>query len=368
MMRTAPTTNLYPPVPSPRWGGLGRGDGSVYQLPTPSPALPARGRGPEETSLAQRSFRLYARLLVLLVVETICSFATAGPVSSVDDIQFWTGAGANRAAVAIDWDAFSATDAALVWGYRWDGAATGEEMIRAVLAADDRLFAKLSEPGPIGISVWGVGYDANNNGQFALSDGTQFDEDGVAVTGLPDEDATPVDPADWYREGWFTGIWSYGTANENPWSDGGWTQSQIGPSSRTLVDGSWDSWAFASPIQLNAFARNPMAAEAPDAAVSADFDADGDVDGADFLTWQRGVGTTTGATRAQGDANGDSAIDALDLEAWKSGFGPAAMGGSVAATVMTIPEPLGIAHAACVALMFSKFYFMRRKISCVSTN
>ena len=37
---------------------------------------------------------------------------------------------------------------------------------------------------------------------------------------------------------------------------------------------------------------------------SADFDADGDVDGADFLTWQRGFGV--GTTKVQGDANADS--------------------------------------------------------------
>jgi hypothetical protein len=330
---------------------------------------PERSEGSSATPCDASRFFAPLKMTVMSLLAGCAATVSAQPVSSFDNIQFWTGAGGNRAAVAIDWDAFSATDAALVWGYRWDGAATGEDMLRAVLAADDRLFAKLSEPGPLGISVWGVGYDANNNGQFALSDETQFDEDGVAVTGLPDEDATPVDPADWYREGWFTGIWSYGTANDNPWPNSAWTQSQVGPSSRTLADGSWDSWAFASPIQLNAFARNPVAAEAaspPD--VFADFNDDGAVDGTDFLIWQRNVGTLSGAGLPQGDANGDDAVDALDLEAWKSGFGPAAMGGSVAATVMTIPEPPGTAHGAFVVLMFSKFYFMRRKISCVSTN
>jgi hypothetical protein len=40
----------------------------------------------------------------------------------------------------------------------------------------------------------------------------------------------------------------------------------------------------------------------------ADFDADGDVDGADFLTWQRGVGVG-GVTHSMGDANGDAVVD-----------------------------------------------------------
>jgi hypothetical protein len=122
--------------------------------------------------------------LALLALIT-CLEAQAGPVTSFDDIEFWTGAGLNRAAVVIDWDASSTADTALVWGFRFSGEADGENMLRAVLAADARLFAKLSAPGPLGISVWGIGYDANDDGQFALDDGTMFDADGVAVTGLP---------------------------------------------------------------------------------------------------------------------------------------------------------------------------------------
>jgi len=300
---------------------------------------------------------------MLLAAISVFSPAFAATVASFDDIEFWTGAGANRAAIAIDWNASSSTDAALVWGYHWDSQARGEHMLRTVLAADRRLFAKLSAPGPLGISVWGIGYDKNNDGQFALSDGTQFDSDGIAVTGLPDEDAGAIDPADWYREGWFTGVWSYGTADANPWPVGDWTESEVGPSSRILVDGAWDSWAFVSPIRLGAFAENPIAAESPDINATADFDVDGDVDGADFLTWQCGLGLAVGATRAEGDANGDSAVDALDLQMWKNGFGAAAMGGSAVAANMPIPEPPVIVHAAFVVLVFCGFHLTRRKFS-----
>jgi hypothetical protein len=259
-------------------------------------------------------------------------------------------------------------------------------MLRAVLAADSRLFAKISAPGPLGISVWGIGYDADDDGGFALSDGTEFDADGVAVTGLPDEDATPLDAGDWYREGWFTGVWSYTLANSNPWSGGDWNESQLGPSFRPLVDGAWDSWAFTSPIVLGASAENPVAAEPPAVETSADFDRDGDVDGGDFLTWQRGLGLTTGAESVDGDANGDLAVDALDLDVWKSGFGsegsrhtPYAVAAlhcepcddGVAATAhgmcllpgMTIPEPPAIVHAAFVVLLFFKRHLTMRKFS-----
>ncbi len=56
-------------------------------------------------------------------------------------------------------------------------------------------------------------------------------------------------------------------------------------------------------------------------ALPGDFDVDNDVDGADFLAWQRGLGATTGATRAQGDANADGAVDAADLAIWKANYG-----------------------------------------------
>jgi hypothetical protein len=52
-----------------------------------------------------------------------------------------------------------------------------------------------------------------------------------------------------------------------------------------------------------------------------DFNDDAHADGNDFLAWQRGFGTPTGALRANGDANGDGAVDATDLDVWKGDFG-----------------------------------------------
>jgi Concanavalin A-like lectin/glucanases superfamily len=65
---------------------------------------------------------------------------------------------------------------------------------------------------------------------------------------------------------------------------------------------------------------------------NADFDADGDVDGADFLTWQLGNGSAGGL--AQGDANGDGVVDAADVAVWRSQFGT-----SSGAGVAQVPEP-----------------------------
>ena len=86
-------------------------------------------------------------------------------------------------------------------------------------------------------------------------------------------------------------------------------------------------------------------------AANADFDSDGDVDGKDFLTWQKGFGT--GTTLAQGDANGDGAVNAADLTIWKSKFGlPPAE-----AAAGAVPEPAAFCLAAMALGMAS---FARR--------
>ncbi len=72
----------------------------------------------------------------------------------------------------------------------------------------------------------------------------------------------------------------------------------------------------------------------PSNSIFADYDVDGDVDGGDFLVWQRG-GSTHG-------------LVASDLDAWKSQFGAPAVAAS-----LPVPEPAGlvIAMSAVVALI-----------------
>ncbi len=54
----------------------------------------------------------------------------------------------------------------------------------------------------------------------------------------------------------------------------------------------------------------------------ADFDSDGDTDGADFLSWQRGFGILApNATLADGDADSDGDVDGGDLAVWQGAFG-----------------------------------------------
>jgi endonuclease I len=76
------------------------------------------------------------------------------------------------------------------------------------------------------------------------------------------------------------------------------------------------------------------------AAVStADFDSDGDVDGGDFLTWQRGFGT--GTTLETGDADNSGTVDEADLLIWQEQFG-LEVGGLAGATAVPEPSTAGL--------------------------
>jgi len=66
---------------------------------------------------------------------------------------------------------------------------------------------------------------------------------------------------------------------------------------------------------------------------SADFDEDNDVDGADFLAWQRGLGIVDGALPSQGDSDADGDVDRVDLVVWQESFGDEAPEAASAAPV-----------------------------------
>jgi len=72
----------------------------------------------------------------------------------------------------------------------------------------------------------------------------------------------------------------------------------------------------------------------PQLVEDADFDDNGFVEGADFLSWQRGSGN--GTTHAEGDADFNDVVDGSDLEIWESQYGGPP---PVRAAVATIPEP-----------------------------
>jgi hypothetical protein len=77
-----------------------------------------------------------------------------------------------------------------------------------------------------------------------------------------------------------------------------------------------------------------------------DFDADGDVDGADFVAWQTNFPKASDATLAQGDADGDGDVDGADFVVWQTNFPFTPAPGASA-----VPEPAAAILLASAATM-----------------
>jgi hypothetical protein len=153
-----------------------------------------------------------------------------------------------------------------------------------------------------------------------------------------------------------SGAFPAGNGSGNGWEEAG--GSGTGILSEGFLTGS-SSVASAATVSLGA-AFNTAGAQdlvfkyavVPQVPLSADFDSDGDADGADFLAWQRGFGIAAGALKSQGDANADGAVNAADLTLWKAQFGSSAFSGPgalvrgfvkyVGGAVAAVPEPSSI--------------------------
>lgn len=202
------------------------------------------------------------------------------------NVKFWVGTGSNRAALVIEWHDGKQPDA-LVWGYRWDGEASGHDMIVAVAKADPRLLLLTQQTGNMGYTICGIGYsdqsldvnydlkgaianpekslfrfeppfpalspqksvpaspaeDAASAIQSGLQTGIIYHPFTEALYGYPSYDydfwSCDAGSGHW-RSGWYYGYWSYWTGN----SVGSLSYSGLGATSRQLTDGSWDAWSF----------------------------------------------------------------------------------------------------------------------------
>jgi hypothetical protein len=274
-------------------------------------------------------------MVCFLVV--IFSATTAHASFSFDDFEFWVGNGANRSALVIDWTENSSEPPALAWGYRWDGTATGRAMLTAIVAADPRLFAKLGDNAADPVAVYGLGYDADNDGDFGIDDGSQFDVAGLTFSG-PADLATATDAGDYYAEGWFTGFWHFGVeepSSANPYDGGGWTDIGAGMAGRELVDGAWDSWVYSPTFDFASFAENPLAAPSP--FPPGDFNRDRQVTAIDYDVWRATFGSIT---HPAADANRNGIIDAADYVVWRNHAADAAT--QLSASSAKVPEPATI--------------------------
>jgi hypothetical protein len=89
----------------------------------------------------------------------------------------------------------------------------------------------------------------------------------------------------------------------------------------------------------------------------ADFDNDNDVDGNDFLIWQRGVGV--GNSNATGDADGNGVVNGADLTVWRGKFG----GPPAVAAAGAVPEP----STALLAMLAGGLFWLRPRRIRVAT-
>ncbi|CAI2769181.1 T9SS type A sorting domain-containing protein [Flavobacterium collinsii] len=172
---------------------------------------------------------------------------TGKSATTFGDIQYWVGSGSNKAAFVVQWNDGKNSDA-LIWGFRWDGNATGEDMLKAILKTDRRFFALLYKGTQTGSLTGGLGFDLNGIKTIGLYKGTDYTyplypTNGFVNTATYDFDNyTAIDANDHWQAGYTNGEWSYWTKNA---ADPDFGAVSTGASSRVLENGSWDVWNYA---------------------------------------------------------------------------------------------------------------------------
>lgn len=173
--------------------------------------------------------------------------AAAAPSISFSDIKYWVGTGTNEAAFVVQWNDSKNPDA-LVWGFRWNGTATGTDMIKAIAKEDQRLFTLLYQGTPQGTAVGGFGFDLDGQNLPGLYYNGNTSAPLLPVNGIVNTTAynfdgyTAIDTNDHWQSGWATkGYWSYWIKNP---ANANFGYSGVGASSRVLQNGSWDVWNF----------------------------------------------------------------------------------------------------------------------------
>ena len=187
-------------------------------------------------------------------------------VGSLDNIEYWVGAGANRTALVVQWND-GLTPVSVAWGYRWDGTATGLDMLRSI-AGSTRVEDPAGEP---------VGAASGADGRLNL--GLVEYSFGLSVLSL---EYSPSAGATRTKSAWYSGYWQYlirggnfeyydwategmalyDEAGSNSYESGAWTSSPIGAGDRPLIDGAWDAYAFAAEFIAEPLVQ-PLAAKLP---------------------------------------------------------------------------------------------------------
>ncbi|MDE7407161.1 MAG: leucine-rich repeat domain-containing protein, partial [Muribaculaceae bacterium] len=206
-----------------------------------------------------------------------------------DMIESWAGEGSNRAALVIQWNT-GKDKVALVFGYKWNGQATGADMIKAVAKANPRLYTLMqytnvssaTDPNG-GYTINGFGWDADNDGDIRLIDTGKGNAEYTSPDGffehprgyVPGQGGSSdydydnwkaADTDDWWQAGWYKGYWSYWVKSSNT---GTFSYSGVGASGRLLSDGCWDGWNYSVDMMSQPWMDfEPAPSPIPDGAVT----------------------------------------------------------------------------------------------------
>ncbi len=164
-----------------------------------------------------------------ILTLSVFALASITPAVSFADIQYWVGTGSNQAAVVIDFND-GQSPRSYVWGFRWNGTATGETALRAIVNADVALDAVIDN--------FSFGASLNTASYLPLTGG------GYRHSRAQDFGAGEV-------------YWSYWTSvNESST----WGFASTGMSDRVLTNGAVDGWAFSNPGYNAVAPTTPVAA------------------------------------------------------------------------------------------------------------
>lgn len=214
--------------------------------------------------------KITAALIALLFSAP---WACAQLVQGFGDIENWAGTGTNSSALVIQWND-GGTPTSLVWGYRWNSGATGNDMLYAIAG-----MTRIQEAGSGDLIENRTGSDSLLN---LVVDRYNF---GDAVYSITYNPGGPMrTQADWDSGYWeysifagnfqyyewdgsgYNGPFTYNVAGNSLYSGVQWSLSQIGASDRLLVDGSWDALNFA-PGFISSSIAQPAPAAVPEPSV-----------------------------------------------------------------------------------------------------
>lgn len=162
---------------------------------------------------------------------------------SFSDIKNWTGEGSNVAAMGIKW---TGSENTIVFGYRFDGTKTGEDMAIDIVANNPRLFMLMQGETAYGSAIGGFGWDTDGNGFTLKAEDNVVtpNEKGIIyiTQGYSFDSYSCTSEGDYWNSGWNKGFWSYNLADGDNPKDIGFAST--GCSGRTLTDKSWDLWMY----------------------------------------------------------------------------------------------------------------------------